>query len=360
MARLIAATLAIVLVGLFAPAPARAVEWQSETVLPAGGDAHAPSVAFGPDGSIHIAFIRGPLAGASSKGFYYLTNASGAWVERKLANASLNGDDSTSIAVDRTGAAHVVFHRINDGIYYVTNRGGAWKTKVFAYTTFFNVYPRIAVDRNGKAHIAYFRTGPAGIRYVTNKSGAWKTKRLTTNAFEQRLDVAVDSRAKVHIIHSRIGFGYRYITNAGGWHAWRLNVKLTGRLSLPSVTINPADRPTVALSIHDEPGLTGLWTGSQTSSGWPLEHYANVAGATEVAVAADGSFHVGMDASSHVSNESGSWQNGGPGGSGIRNNANGPAFALSRDPAMLVVVFTGMDGSLIVHTRGAWDGWSSP
>lgn len=361
MARLIAATLAVVMLGWLAPASARAVEWQTVLELPSHNVARTPSVAFGPDGSLHIAFIRGVTASPPGPGFYYLTNATGSWTERKLANASINGDDSMSIAVDDDGGVHVVFQRVHDGIYYVTNRNGAWKTKVFKYTAFNNIYPRLAVDGNGKAHIAYFLTGPGGIRYTTNKSGKWKTKQVTTNAFDQRVDIAADSRGKVHIIHGRQNHGYRYLTNSTGtWRSKRLGGQVTTFMRQPSITMDLADRPVVAYGVLWPSEGHGLWTGTRTGSGWQLERQVRDAGATRVAVGADGSLHVGMDVASHVSNESGSWRSDGPGGNAIARNANGPAFALSRAHELLAVVFTGVDGHLIVHTRGAWDGWSSP
>lgn len=253
------------------PPPPPPPTWATPvTVAPAGPQSatspYAPSVAFAPDGSLHVAYI---VPNGDQRGLFYATNKSGTWQSTKIANASTLGDEWTSIVVDGNGRAHVVYQNIAGGVFYLTNQGGSWVSKRLAGGTGLVVYPEIAVGSNNRVHIVYFVPGSSpGLRYATNNSGKWVTKRITKNAFDISADIALDSSGKVHIVYGREHKGYRYITNKTG--AWRGGAVLVAQMldRPPAIDIDSQGRPNVVYLVPNGPIPFGTWTAVKTSAGW--------------------------------------------------------------------------------------------
>jgi hypothetical protein len=280
------------------PLPPPPPTWSApETVAPAGSsDATHPSaqsVAFAPDGSLHVVYI---VPNGTLRGLYYATNKSGAWQNTKIANASTLGDEWTSIDVDSAGEAHVVFQNISAGVFYLTNASGAWVSKKLTGGTGMVVYPEITVDSNNRVHIVYFVPGGSpGLRYRTNASGSWVTKRITTNAFDISADIALDAKRKVHIVYGRANKGYRYITNKSG--AWKGGDVAKGFSSTrpPAIAIDSLGRPVVVFA---NPGSSstlaaGTWSAVKTSAGWVKSQVASYASLrVEIRAGAAGSAQV--------------------------------------------------------------------
>jgi hypothetical protein len=287
--------------------PVLAADWTHGSITATNLEAHAPSIAYGPGGKLHATYIR-PYG--SDRGLYYATNSSGSWKSVKIAGLSSIGNEAwTSLAIDDRGHAHVAFQRLNKGILYITNRSGSWTRKVVRSSGSFVVHPEIAVDARRRAHIVYFvpSSSKPGLRYSTNRSGEWVTRRITKSAFDNRADIALDSRSKAHVVVGRANYGYRYLTNkSGSWASEKIRDGL--RLVLfPAITLDGSDRPHVSFGVAD--GRSETWRGLRTGSGWQLSRLSDHSTATssQIAVAASGKIHLLTRGTIHWSDESGSW-----------------------------------------------------
>jgi hypothetical protein len=331
------------------PPPADPVWSAPVTIVPAGSlgatSPFAPSVAYGPDGSLHVAYI---VQYGDQRGLYYATNTSGTWQTTKIANASNLGDEWTSIAVDGAGHAHVAYQNIAGGVFYLTNLSGTWTSKRLAGGTGFVVYPEIAVDTHNRAHVVYFVPGKsAGLRYATNSSGKWVTKRITKSAFDVRADIALDAANKVHILYGRDHKGYRYLTNKSG--AWRGGAVLAANILIrpPAIDIDSQGRPNAAYLISNGSnyGLFGTWTAVKASSGWVATQLETTAALrVDIRASSAGSAKVvAFSGALYYSNESGAWH-----GSNAAPDANGNVkIAFDVGPSgQMAIVYTRTDFSL--------------
>lgn len=349
------ASLLALLALMLSVAPVAAAAWAHQSITTTGLDAYAPSIAYGPGGRLHLTYIR-PFG--TDRGLHYATNSSGSWKSVKIAGLSSSGNEAwTSLAIDDRGNAHVAYQRLNKGVLYITNRSGSWTRKVIRSSGNFVVYPEIAVDAKRKAHIVYFvpSSSKPGLRYSTNRSGEWVTKRITTSAFDNRADIALDSAARAHVIVGRADYGYRYLTNkSGSWTSEKIRDGLR-IVPSPSITLDGSDRPHVSFGVAD--GRSETWRGLRTAGGWQLSRLSDysVATSSQIAVATSGKIHLVTRGTIHWSDESGAWWSTLAASDPAGWATHKTAFALGPG-GVLAIAYPRTDGSMGVSTRGAWDG----
>jgi hypothetical protein len=182
-------------------------------------------------GAAHLVVLRRGLD-TDPLDIWYVTNASGAWVARRLGTA---GDGlvfgSPSLAIDTRGRVHVAYSRTfeweHSEIYYVTNAGGSWKTQRVTRQPLRTYDPILAVDAKGYAHIAYLSDagGVSGggsdswalylaspsMHYATNATGKWVISapaginRTSRGAYrdDRGAILALDSAGAPHIVIAR-------------------------------------------------------------------------------------------------------------------------------------------------------------
>jgi len=140
------------------------------------------------------------------------TRAGGAWSTEDIGE----GGNTTSIAVDGAGRAHVCFSAPRNTLQYATNAGGAWTVEEAAGTfEDLGFSCALALDADGRAHIAY--QGDDDLRYTTNASGAWQAETIDTGGGVYN-SIAVDESGVVHVSFAPNSGGIGYATDAGG--AW--------------------------------------------------------------------------------------------------------------------------------------------
>jgi hypothetical protein len=192
-------------------------------------------------------------------------------------------DRFPSIAVDSNSKAHIVYREdpgvadedAGPDLNYVTNATGAWVTRRIAYTTVWG-RPAIAVDAANKVHIA-FRDGTwGGISYASNATGAWVVTRVTRSWADGNPSIALDAAGKVYIAVPRFYWaanpGLYLVTNRTG--SWVQSL-LSDRYDVENASIDVTGGGEIrivyewyweALRLLEETGA-GITTTGQTDTG---------------------------------------------------------------------------------------------
>ncbi len=201
-----------------------------------GYDQENPSIAVGPDGSVHVAWED---CGDHLKyGIWYSTNAGGSWLDKpeRLSTHSEELQTEPRIAMGPDGSAHVVWYGKGDsakyGIWYSTNAGGSWLDKPERLSTHseeLQTEPRIAVGPDGRAHVVWHGPDASGgddrIWYSSDAGKSWLdepvllSEKLDYWQGDPQIAVGLDGRA--HVVwagranHAGDSLVW-YSTNAGG------------------------------------------------------------------------------------------------------------------------------------------------
>jgi len=194
--------------------------WQEETV-DTGNFADPPSIALGPDGSVHVVYYY-------SGEVRYANNAGGSWTVEVVDTAE--NANEPSIAVDAAGKAHISTiydsQSAPNALYYFTNAYGTWQKHLVAAGMIYEYLmgSSITLDSQGIPHIAYSRTVAYGgyvdsVLYFASKVGPIWTKAQVPSP--PRLPYDWDSG--FHHIHlamdaednAHIGYGFYHAYDAG-------------------------------------------------------------------------------------------------------------------------------------------------
>jgi hypothetical protein len=252
--------LASVLLGTaIQPVFAASSDWPSRYLAQGG----IPAIAVDANGRSHIAYSSG-LA------LRYLTDASGAWVDTKI--ATVDGLEDIDLAIDGAGAVHVAYGQlggISAGLWYATNRTGSWQTVRVSANGSQGV--GIAVDTYGEVH-AVVGSGGA-IDYYTNRKGYFKGLRLAaSNSF--RPDIALTPDRRIHVVFAVTAGepGIHEITNVtGAWNITRLST--TSSDAVPSIALAASGAVHVAYArsgadqgIKYTTNATGVWLTTSAST----------------------------------------------------------------------------------------------
>jgi len=125
------------------------------------------------------------------------------WVGHVLVS---HGAYQTAIAVDSTGAFHIVI--ADSSLLYSTTAGGGWTTTVLDgnHSVFRAVLARDTKDHLHVVEEAYpHRTGPPGdvamasIRYWTNSPGGWSA--TTIDTVGRGASIAIDRSDHIHVVY---------------------------------------------------------------------------------------------------------------------------------------------------------------
>ncbi|MBI2556679.1 MAG: hypothetical protein HYW13_04560, partial [Planctomycetes bacterium] len=190
--------------------------WVYETVDSSPGVGEYASIALDTSGKAHISY--------SANGLKYATNASGAWVTTTVDSGSGGGMESTSIAIDTSGNAHISSFYYTGTTYsnpyygvlqYATNASGAWVTTAVDSGGGMES-TSIAIDASGNAHISYYDRTNYNLKYATNASGEWVTTTVDSDGYGPSTSIDMDTSGNAHISYSANGL--KYATNASG--AW--------------------------------------------------------------------------------------------------------------------------------------------
>ncbi|MBI4654301.1 MAG: carboxypeptidase regulatory-like domain-containing protein [Nitrospirae bacterium] len=237
------------------------------------GSGYYPSIAIDSNNKVHIAYTGYVYStGAIYTGaIWYLTNASGNWVEQIVESKGNSSFAWTSIAIGLNGRPRISYYNYpalklavltptntwfiqtidsgadvgqysslaigsdgfprisyHDGypnydLKFATNASGAWVTRVIDGAANANVglYTSIALDSNNRSHIVYYNDKLNNFKYATNKSGTW-----VANIFDKAGDVgkyssiALSSNGKPRIGYydsNRGDLKFTRLTSTGTW-----------------------------------------------------------------------------------------------------------------------------------------------
>ncbi|MCZ7583993.1 MAG: hypothetical protein M5R36_11995 [Deltaproteobacteria bacterium] len=178
------------------------------------------SIALGPDGNPHIAYVN-----LNDADLRYAHKSDGTWTDEAAVTVGDLGQ-YTGIAVDPSGYAHIVCQSvIYFGAYvlYATNKPGTWTTMVPSGD---GRHPSVATDAQGNAHIAVMLASSSiwhRLQYITDKSGTWTSKNVGAKGSGWDPSIIVDASGAVHIADEVVFpadpyeiVGPGYFTNASG------------------------------------------------------------------------------------------------------------------------------------------------
>jgi hypothetical protein len=158
------------------------------------------------------------------------TNASGAWVDEPIEQPA----ETSALALDRSGFAHLVTREAGGQLDYATNASGAWvaETADGLVADWINTF-EIVIDDLGDAHVAYVDQATSDLRLATNASGAWVGETIDTRTGWRAIALVLDAAGALHLGYESDGL--RYATNASG--AWVIDDSLDRRDGIGGISM---------------------------------------------------------------------------------------------------------------------------
>jgi N-acetylmuramoyl-L-alanine amidase len=133
---------------------------EAEELVPASWQPWHPNMVIAPDGTINIVFACDTQI---QQNIGFIKGKTGQWNKPERITAQNIWYDLPSIAIDKNGTAHVVYHggiAGNEGpyeIYYTDNQGGKWmKPAQITNDNIFEYNPSIIIDQRGYAQVVFY------------------------------------------------------------------------------------------------------------------------------------------------------------------------------------------------------------
>jgi uncharacterized repeat protein (TIGR02543 family) len=251
------------------------------------------------NGHLHLAFKFNDGTGVTSYrgvkyGFYNRTTNSWSFQEIEAYSDPMGWKnfDEPAIAVDSTGAVHMVYHfaNVNEprnyNIKYATNKSGSWINSTIVSTGSGSdevYFPQIEIDHNDKVHITYEKednqnTYGANV-YYTSKNASDNTfpaaTKIIDSTGEQKrylsYPLTLDRNGAVYIPYSDLVSTSYILTNATGtWQREKINVA-NGRFNEPfSVQFVGSDMYLLLASWNATGSDPYYFAMKKTASGWTV------------------------------------------------------------------------------------------
>ena len=245
------------------------------------------------DGGKGVAYLR-PASGTEHLSHYDAAGSNVLYTARTAAGTSSTttvdagpsgvgdvGGDGTSIALDGTGALHIVAHDLtHDTLRYATNASGAWTATTIDAGGGGN--PRIGWNpANGALHVIY-QDASIQVKHLVRAAGhGWDFSEPINYDSIPVHDLAIDPAGAAHVILISSPNNYPlYGVKPLGSGVWQFEgVPLTPATLEPdavSLALDAANVPHLAL--HD-PGTQALYHATKVGSSWVTEPVDRTPGA---------------------------------------------------------------------------------
>ncbi len=172
------------------------------------GMAMVPSVAAGPDGSVHVAWWdTREDPGGTAKGKIYYREKSPGWSEEEIISGPLADAMRPNIVVDDSGYVHVAWidKRVPfEQIYYRRFGPGGWEDEVCLTTGEYTHY-HPSLSCGGRLHLVYWANYPSaanpGVFYMDNDGTSWNTPvRISSESSRASLcSIAAEKDGILHV-----------------------------------------------------------------------------------------------------------------------------------------------------------------
>jgi hypothetical protein len=156
--------------------------WSIQRIDDQGHDGWDPSVAFAPDGLIHV-FSIDPSQFGATESIEHAQMSGGAWEVESIGAGAQPYEWGTDLAIDAQGVLHAVyFDQGSQDLIYASNDGMGWTLTPIYEQGDAGRFATIAVDADDEPHVAFFQTDgavtesgptPGNIVYGSHSGGAW-------------------------------------------------------------------------------------------------------------------------------------------------------------------------------------------
>jgi hypothetical protein len=206
----------------------------------------------------------------------YITNSWASWQIENIDDSAIE-DQTSSIAVDENGNAHIAYYdsyTVNNTSYgrlcYANNVDG-WVIEVVDNSTdSVGLYPSITLDSDGYVHISYLciDSGSETLKYATNEAGSWHDYILDgAGNVANYSSIGVDDDGMVYVAYLSQANALKFIIFQDGdvksLEAIDSGIVTTDQISL---AINSTGVPHVAYYLDGE-----LYHANMQNSTWVLE-----------------------------------------------------------------------------------------
>lgn len=191
------------------------------------------------------------------------SNAFGAWTIETVDDAVWTGE-YTSIAVDSSGYAHIIYHDQYKYLWYAHNTLGDWSLTLWDWDV--GSEKSIVADSSDHLHMCYGKQG-VGLLYATNASGAWVTETVDSSAGDMR-SLAVDFNGYAHLSYRDISFGLKYATNASG--SWAIETVGSNSIVYNSIAVDSNGHAHISYQDWND-GDENLMYATNASGLWVVE-----------------------------------------------------------------------------------------
>ncbi|TPW17928.1 MAG: hypothetical protein FD126_3549, partial [Elusimicrobia bacterium] len=223
-----------------------AAAWASPFTLSrldgAGTDAgRSASVALDRSGDAHVAYTAGTI----TQELRYLKRAGGVWSVAEAPDSGIPAEDAL-VAVDAAGVPQILYRNSSTGQLRHARRSAGWQAAAVATG---DLRPGgLALDATGYAHISYYDAALPGLRYGRWSGAAWETAAVDAGAGLGRYSsLALDGAGTPHVAYfdaASSDLKHASKTAAGVWVTSTVDsVGAVG--SSPTLVLDGEGRPTV-------------------------------------------------------------------------------------------------------------------
>lgn len=247
-------------------------QWQVSDIETASGLSYAIDLAVDDQNTPHVSHYQG----GTDRWRHAVWN--GGWqtatVEENL--PGLGWGEAGAVAVDGSGAPHLVTYLADARLRYATQSGSTWAVETVTRAGDAGQYTSLALDSAGRPHIVHRDEDRRELKYMAWDGAAWQTRVVDTGGWVNALrnsDLALDSTGRPHIAYYYNEDLFRAQIRYAVWDGAQWQTQIVASTDAPplilggaALALDAADRPHIAYYTQDNHHYA-VWDGAQ----WQVE-----------------------------------------------------------------------------------------
>jgi len=235
-----------------------------------------PRVAVAGSGIVHVVWCEDVPGHYGYDVYYACRGSGGSWSTPQNISHTPQGAQSPQLAVDQSGAVHVVWGDYSTGSIYYARRdsGGTWSSpQNISHGLGSAQNQQLAVDNSGAVHVIWSSYEIYYTRRGTD--GTWSSpQKISADLFSFDPQLAVDEQGTAHVVWL-VGYDVYYVrrASAGGWSSPQRITANASSLAYSRLAVGPGGIPHVAWCdwrtiYHTQRESDGVWTPPQNIPGY--------------------------------------------------------------------------------------------